>query len=675
MGRIGRGTTFSTQLDDGLMSFTKPFGYYIVGLGYLLAIWQGAHAQLSKADSLKNQIQTAIKDTNKMKLYYEYGDLLESHAPDSALKYYDLGKALAIELGYRAGQAAYASKAITILNDRGEFRKALEIAKDALEIYMELGKQRDIAVAYINVGSEWQYLSDFQSATDNYLKARKIAEEIGDQRLQRTTNNNLASIFINLKEYEKGKQFAERSLVMAKALKDSYSIASSTYNIATAELYLKEYDLALAHYSEVGKMGKRSQDFILILDGWLGAADVYNAQNVAQHAIFYYDSVIGLSRQKKAPEYEMYAYMGLSELKDKNTNYSEAEQYALKGIALAKRLGSKYELKDLFERMAEVAEKSGAYQKALEYRKEFEVLNDSIIGENSRSNINLLEAKFESEKKESRIVKLEAAQKIQELSLQQKNTLNTVLVGASAALLLLSLLFYRNHMHKQRLQQQRIGELEKEKQLMATEAILKGEERERMRLAKDLHDGLGGMLSGIKYSFQHLKGNQIMTPESQRSFDRGMDMLDSSIMEMRRVAHNMMPESLVKFGLDSALKDFCNEITKSGALMVNYQSFHLEDMALEQTFAINIYRIVQELINNTLKHASAKRAIVQLSYSGDLLSLTVEDDGRGFNTDLIYATSGMGWRNIEHRIEFLKGKLDINSHNDNGTSVHIEFRI
>jgi signal transduction histidine kinase len=640
-----------------------------------MGLFSVAQAQALKLDSLRAAMLASPDDSNRVRLYYEYGDALAPVMPDSALWYYDLAKKRSVALGHDKGHAAFASHAIVILNNQGRFREALEISKEALERYLASGQEREIAIAYINVGSEWQYLSDFQSAADNYLKARKIAETIGDQRLQRITNNNLASIFINLNEYEKGKQFAERSLVMAKALNDPYSIASSTYNIATAELYLKEYDLALAHYSDVGNMGRNAQDFILILDGWLGTADVYNAQNKTEPAMAYYDSVIGLSKQKKAPEYEMYAYIGLSELQDKSAKYREAEQYALKGIALAKSLGSKFELKDLYKRMAEVAEKSGAYQKALAYRKEFEVLNDSIIGENSRANINLLEAKFESEKKESRIIKLETAQKIQELSLQQKNTLNAVLIGATGVLLLLSLLFYRNYRHKQRLQQQRIGELEKEKQLMATEAILKGEERERVRLAKDLHDGLGGMLSGIKYSFQHVKGNQIMTPESQMSFDRGMDMLDSSIMEMRRVAHNMMPESLVKFGLDSALKDFCNEITKSGALEVNYQSLHLESMVLEQTKAINIYRIVQELINNTLKHASAERAIVQLSCVGDLLSLTVEDDGRGFNTDLIHNSSGMGWRNIEHRIEFLKGKLDINSQKDKGTSVHIEFKI
>ena len=136
--------------------------------------------------------------------------------------------------------------------------------------------------------------------------------------------------------------------------------------------------------------------------------------------------------------------------------------------------------------------------------------------------------------------------------------------------------------------------------------MLKGEEQERTRLAKDLHDGLGGMLSGIKYSFQTMKGNLIMTPENKQAFERSMDMLDSSIKEMRRVAHNMMPEALVKFGLDTALSDFCNDINKTGALNVSYQSLGLENEIIEQTTAITIYRIVQELINNTMKHAAPK---------------------------------------------------------------------
>ncbi|MGB2704389.1 MAG: sensor histidine kinase, partial [Chitinophagaceae bacterium] len=214
-----------------------------------------------------------------------------------------------------------------------------------------------------------------------------------------------------------------------------------------------------------------------------------------------------------------------------------------------------------------------------------------------------------------------------------------------------------------------------EKQLAATEAVLQGEEQERTRLAKDLHDGLGGMLSGIKYSFQTMKGNLIMTPDNAQAFERSMDMLDSSIKEMRRVAHNMMPEALVKFGLETALKDFCNDINQSGALQINYQSIGMENAKVEQTTAVTIYRIVQELINNTMKHASAKTAIVQLSKVGNEISVTVEDDGIGFNPVILQGTKGIGWSNIQSRVEYLKGKLDVQSEPGKGTSVHIELSI
>ena len=166
-----------------------------------------------------------------------------------------------------------------------------------------------------------------------------------------------------------------------------------------------------------------------------------------------------------------------------------------------------------------------------------------------------------------------------------------------------------------------------------------------------------------------------MTPDNQQAFERSMDMLDSSIKEMRRVAHNMMPEALVKFGLDTALKDFCNDINQSGALQVNYQPIGMENAVIEQTTAITIYRIVQELINNTMKHAAAKTAIVQVTRSGGQLTITVEDDGAGFDTAILKQSKGIGWSNIQNRVDFLKGTLDVRSEKEKGTSVHIELNV
>ena len=154
-----------------------------------------------------------------------------------------------------------------------------------------------------------------------------------------------------------------------------------------------------------------------------------------------------------------------------------------------------------------------------------------------------------------------------------------------------------------------------------------------------------------------------------------MDMLDSSIQEMRRVAHNMMPETLVKFGLDAALKDFCNDISQSGALQVTYQSIGMNVSDISQTTTITIYRIVQELINNTMKHAVATSAIVQLEKANGEITLTVEDDGKGFNPAILQQSLGIGWSNIQSRVDFLKGKLDVKSGEGKGTSVLIEVNV
>ncbi|HEY3402356.1 MAG TPA: ATP-binding protein [Ohtaekwangia sp.] len=249
------------------------------------------------------------------------------------------------------------------------------------------------------------------------------------------------------------------------------------------------------------------------------------------------------------------------------------------------------------------------------------------------------------------------------------------ILSSGLVLLVTVLLSYRNYKQSRRLQHQRIIEQETARQLAATGAVVKGEEQERSRLARDLHDGLGGMLSGIKYSLGTMKGNLIMTPDNAQAFERSLEMLDNSIREMGRVAQNMMPEGLVKFGLDTALKDYCYEVNQRGALKINYQSIGLENVVLDQIVSITLYRIIQELVTNTMKHSGAGMAIVQITKAGDLLSVTVEDDGKGFDKGMLKQPTGMGWGNIQNRIEFLKGKLDVNTQPGKGTSVLIELTV
>ena len=193
--------------------------------------------------------------------------------------------------------------------------------------------------------------------------------------------------------------------------------------------------------------------------------------------------------------------------------------------------------------------------------------------------------------------------------------------------MIVSFLVYRNLRHRHRLakqqeelQQQRIRELEKDKQLVAVDSLLKGQEEERSRFAKDLHDGLGGLLSGVKFSLRNMKRNLIVTPDNMAVFERSLDMIDTSIRELRRVAHNMMPEMLTKFGLDEALKEYCNMINSAKLVVdVKYQSLGMETLP-DKSAEIIIYRIIQELLNNILKHASATEAFVQIIRDDNRLS-------------------------------------------------------
>ena len=204
--------------------------------------------------------------------------------------------------------------------------------------------------------------------------------------------------------------------------------------------------------------------------------------------------------------------------------------------------------------------------------------------------------------------------------------------------------------------------------------MLKGQEEERSRLAKDLHDGLGGMLSGVKLSFVNMKENLIMDAESVTSFEKSILQLDNTIAELRKVAHNLMPEALVKFGLKNAILDFCNSMQLSSKTKIIFEQLGTERL-LSNTADLYIYRIVQELINNAIKHADADQILVQLTKTNDKVLLTVEDDGKGFNTELIRSAKGIGLKNIQQRVDYLKGKIDIASQAAEGTSVNIELYV
>jgi signal transduction histidine kinase len=617
-------------------------------------------------DSLQRIVFSGKLDTLVVDACYRYGEFFETDQPDTALLYFKKGIEISKKINYPKGEAFASSYLLPIYNNRGQFKEGLQVALNALDIYKKYGTPKDLSAGYINAGSEWEYFSEYQLAADNYLKALPYATAINNQKHLRVINNNLASVYINIHNYKKGVEYATAAHSIGTAMQDDYAQASSLINIATAQNYLKEHINAINRFDEVEQIGVKSKDTILLLDAWNGKGGTHVFLKDYTKAKTYFELALTTATELQTPEYAFNARKGLGDVYYGLNNFSAAFENYMAGAAIAKELGAKNELQDLLFQCAIMQERLGNSGNALSLYKEAQKWKDSVFLENNQLSISTLEIKYESEKKETQI-------KLQQAEIKGKKNLIYLFGSIAAAMILLSFVGYRNYRHRQKLQQLKIAELEKEKQLTATEAVLKGEEQERTRLAKDLHDGLGGMLSGIKYNLNAMKGNMIMTPDNALAFERSVDMLDSSIQEMRRVAHNMMPEVLVKFGLDTALEQFCSDINQSGALKINYQSMGLKDAAIEQITAITIYRIVQELINNTIKHAVASTALVQVNKSDGTLSVTVEDNGKGFDTALLSRAKGIGWTNIQHRVDFLKGKLDVQSGMGKGTFVHIEI--
>jgi len=634
------------------------------------------HGQvLMNRDSLLKLLPQAKNDTNAVQLYINIGQQYESNTPDSAKLFYKKAGNLSRKLNFPKGIIQYINNYTFVLNMQGLYDSSLMLNLQAVKIAREIKDSISLAKTLFNTGTSYRILEEYENAVRYYEEGKRILEKHGDDEIKIRCNEILQMLYYQMKNYEKAIVLGEKSVAGFRKMNDRPSLGVALSNLGTSYASIGKFDRAVVLFNEALKIGKDIGDKYMQSSQYLNLGDILIQHGEYEKVKPLMESALTIAKELKIAENELLANEGLSTYYTFKKDYVLALQYGKMALSLSYQFNFKAQRAKVFTQLSNLAYANHDMPLGEYYATQSTLLGDSLLNENIRKITLDLEKKYETEKKVSQIQKLESERKVQKLSLQRRAIFNYMLFAGILVLIIISFLSFRTFKQKQRLQQQRIAELETEKQLAATGAVLKGEEQERSRLAKDLHDGLGGMLSGIKYSFNTMKRNLIMTPDNHQAFERSMDMLDSSIKEMRRVAHNMMPESLVKFGLDTALKDFCNDINQSGALQVNYQSIGLVDVQLEQTIAITLYRIVQELINNTLKHAAAKTAIVQVTKANNQLSVTVEDDGKGFNTAIIKQSMGMGWSNIQHRVDFLKGKLDVDSRSGKGTSVHIELTI
>ena len=212
--------------------------------------------------------------------------------------------------------------------------------------------------------------------------------------------------------------------------------------------------------------------------------------------------------------------------------------------------------------------------------------------------------------------------------------------------------------------------MQQEKEIQLLQAVMQGEEKERSRIAKDLHDGVAGMLAAVKMHFKSIAmhvGGVLKT----EGYQQGIQLLDEASQEVRKTSHNLMPEVLLQHGLDEAVRRYCNNVTNSSKLMVQYYPIG-EIGRFIDSFELSVYRIVQELLNNIVKHSKASEAIVQITHQSGLLSITIEDNGIGLPKEG-QQKDGIGLKSLQSRVKAMNGKIEFDSTSGQGLNAYLEF--
>jgi len=617
------------------------------------------NAQTShQIDSMINVLKKeTLSGEEKLKLYYNISSGLMYQDTDRGINYAQEGIKLAKKEKNKKMEAALTFRLGSNYTGKGENEKARGIFEKAYKLAVDASDKERQAAILGEIGTSYQDENNFEKAIEYITQSIAIAEEAGIKRAVATSAGNLGIIYRILQNNERSIYYLKLSRKIAD--EENFPFIKMAMSQAMGNYYhdQDDYDQAIACALEAYELSVEQDN------------KEYQTLTLSNLASFYsrgkqdYEKALEyiLKSEKLAREYgktdkivgslttKAYIYLEME-------NYAEAEKAALQGWELDSV--SFYNASHLAMALTVSSIQLGKKDKATDYMQKYDLLKDQYMSNSSHEAISALEIKYETEKKEARIAALEKEKK-----LYLWLSLLTVIIF----LLLFGMLFFRHRLNRQKrmMAEQQIKQLEQEKQLIATLSVLEGETAERSRLARDLHDGLGGMLSVVRLNLKDMKSSSHMDEPDIVRLHKASEMLDQSIGELRQVAHHIMPESLIHRGLNVSLEDFCKAIP--GA---NFHYYGNENR-LDEQLEVMIYRCAHELVNNAVKHANATRIDVQLIVDTALISLTVHDNGQGFDPETIH--SGSGLENIRTRVSAFNGKMNIYSTLDEGSEATIEI--
>ncbi|MGZ4098659.1 MAG: tetratricopeptide repeat-containing sensor histidine kinase [Bacteroidia bacterium] len=511
-----------------------------------------------------------------------------------------------------------------------KLKEGLDFSLAALKDFESIKDERNATNMLINISNIYIQQNNFKQADLILRQAEQKAIHL-NKRTVGNVYNTLGILYAEHQLYDSAERFFLLSTTAREELKDYSSLAWNYNNLGGLYVLKGETGKAITYLEKALNSFKINENIV-------GQGAIAN--NLGE-------LYVKLGNNKKALE-----------------NYSLARQ--LYNIS-----GDDDNLENLYSNLSNYYENLGDFKTAYQYSDSLIVLKDTLHGRMLDEKIAELQTKFDFEKKNLLIANQKDEIIIKEEQNQLKNTIIISILIVSVLLGLSGLLFYQRKRLKQKeiLNQERIKQQE-----LRSKAILQAEENERTRIARELHDGIGQQLSAAKLNLDALANNlKLNKPEDSLLFKNVLDLMDESVKEVRQVSHSMMPNTLLKTGLASALREFINRISGAGGLKINLGIIGLNERLDQMTEQI-LFRVLQEIVNNIIKHSGATEVTIQLIRAEEELTLMIEDNGVGFNAaeKLKDESGGIGLKNIKSRIEFLNGHINFDSFPGKGTTISIE---
>lgn len=554
---------------------------------------------------------------------------------------------------------------------------AIELYQESLAIQKQQKNHKKIAGLYNNIALLYKSKNEFIKALQYYHKSINLRDSIGDKKGLIISYKNIGAFYNDLKKYERALVELEKGRKLGVELQDSIQLSSILLNMGASYNYLKQVDSALIYFNRSltikEKLQLKNKEAI-----YNNIGSIKEKKNELDEAINLYNKSITVATENKNEIQLIDAYYNIGRTYKKKKQYTKALDYYFKALALAEKHKKEYRILDILSGIGKVYELLEDYENANLYNERHIVIRNQLEAQARKAAAAIQTLHYERSK--NKILQIEKG-KLEVESKQKTIQLIALITGSTLLLLLFFVLFkfYRQKKQKEiaiqneKIKQGEIEELLKTQELKSIHAMIDGQEKERKRIAQDLHDRLGSMLSVVKIHYKSVEENlEKMKADSKMQYEKANELLDQACVAVREISHNMVSGVLTKFGLIPALHELKQNLESTGELEIELIDYGFDDR-MDNDMEINIYRIIQELIGNILKHANAKEISIQLLKKETRINITVIDDGVGFDTDKIISFSGMGIKGIQSRVENLQGEVIFDSGKGNGTTVTINI--